>query len=318
MRGQPLVSIVLVFLNAERFIQEAIESVLAQSYSNWELILVDDGSSDSSAKTAQQFANKYPEQMRCLQHPGNANRGISASRNLGIENSNGTLISFIDADDVWLSDKLAQQAQIAERYPYAAMICGPALYWYSWSDDQTSLKDFVLELDVATDIVLDPPGLLPALLQNPVVTSTGSLIRREIIDRINGFEESFRGMFEDQVFCAKVCLEAPVFMSKTCLYKYRRYAESFSADAISKGKYYSERHSFLTWLESYLLARETPDQTILQTLNKEKRKCKSPRLSRIPEHFKYRVEVMREFAKLTIRRALPASFYAALKRRRKG
>src|SRR5215475_5728613 len=101
MHDQPLVSVVIIFLNAECFIQEAIESVFAQAYPAWELLLVDDGSSDASTTIAQRYAEQHRHQVRCLEHPGHANRGMSASRNLGIRNARGPYIAFLDADDVW-------------------------------------------------------------------------------------------------------------------------------------------------------------------------------------------------------------------------
>src|SRR5258706_2880162 len=79
-----LVSVVVIFLNAERFISEAVESVVAQTYGNWELLLVDDGSNDGSTEIARSYAAKFPDKIRYLEHHGHENRGMSASRNLGI------------------------------------------------------------------------------------------------------------------------------------------------------------------------------------------------------------------------------------------
>src|SRR5205809_3316024 len=78
---QPLVSGTIIFLNAERFIDEAIQSVLAQTYENWELLLVDDGSTDGSTAIARSYAERYPAKIRYLEHPGHKNHGMSASRN---------------------------------------------------------------------------------------------------------------------------------------------------------------------------------------------------------------------------------------------
>ena len=117
MNREPLVSVIMIFLNAERFIQEAIESVLAQSYTGWELLLIDDGSVDSSGEIARQYAGRYARKMRYLSHAGGANLGMSASRNLGIKSARGELIAFLDADDVWLAEKLEQQVEILRLQP---------------------------------------------------------------------------------------------------------------------------------------------------------------------------------------------------------
>src|SRR5207248_3034632 len=112
MQPQPLVSVVLIFYNAQAFLDETVQSVFAQKYKNWELILVDDGSTDGSTDIARRFADDNPERVRCLEHPSHTNCGASASRNLGVREARGQLIALLDADDVWLPHKLAQQVQI--------------------------------------------------------------------------------------------------------------------------------------------------------------------------------------------------------------
>jgi glycosyltransferase involved in cell wall biosynthesis len=103
---KPVVSIVVIFLNAEQFIREAIESAFAQTYKCWELLLVDDGSADGSKAIAHQYAALYPERVLYLEHHDHQNRGMSASRNLGVSHARGKYIAFLDADDVWLPHKL--------------------------------------------------------------------------------------------------------------------------------------------------------------------------------------------------------------------
>src|SRR5690606_18441467 len=108
----PAVSVITAFLNEERFLGEAIESVISQRYTDWELILVDDGSSDGSPVIALEYAARYPGKISCLRHEGGENKGLSASRNLGITRARGALIAFLDADDVWTPEKLEIQAGI--------------------------------------------------------------------------------------------------------------------------------------------------------------------------------------------------------------
>src|SRR5262245_22187425 len=112
MRNRPGVSAIMIFLNAAQFLQEAIWSVFAQTYDDWELLLVDDGSTDGGTDIALRYAHRYPQRVCYLEHPGHQNRGMSASRNLGIRNAKGDYIAFVDADDVWLPSKLAQQVAV--------------------------------------------------------------------------------------------------------------------------------------------------------------------------------------------------------------
>lgn len=135
MSSKPLVPGIIIFLNAQKFIEEAIQSVFAQTYDNWELLLVDDGSTDESTEIAQRYAEKYPEKVRYLDRENHQNLGISAARNLGIANAKGEYIAFLDADDIWLPNKLEQQLAILEAQPEATMLYGSTTLWYWWTDD---------------------------------------------------------------------------------------------------------------------------------------------------------------------------------------
>lgn len=99
----PLISVVVPVFNGERFLAEAIESVLAQTWRPIEVLVVDDGSSDGSAAAAERFGP--PVQTLRQEH-----RGPPAARNLGLRAARGDLVAFLDADDLWLPEKLARQA----------------------------------------------------------------------------------------------------------------------------------------------------------------------------------------------------------------
>ena len=81
MKPPPVVSCIIIFLNAAEFIEEAIRSVFAQSYGSWELLLIDDRPTDRSTRIARELEARPPERVRYFEHPGHQNRGISASRN---------------------------------------------------------------------------------------------------------------------------------------------------------------------------------------------------------------------------------------------
>ena len=92
----PLVSVVMPFLDGIHFLPEAIDSVVTQTYPEWELLLVDDGSTDGSSALARDYARGRPDRIRYLEHAGHANRGKSTSRNLGIAQARGELLAFLD------------------------------------------------------------------------------------------------------------------------------------------------------------------------------------------------------------------------------
>src|SRR5262249_17586544 len=128
MSSRPLVSVIIIFWNEEAFIHEAIQSVFAQTYANWEMLLADDGSTDGSTAIARWYAEHHPGKVRYLEHEGHQNRGMSASRNLGIRHAQGEYIALLDADDVWLPNKLEEQVAILNARPEAGTVYG-AIQW---------------------------------------------------------------------------------------------------------------------------------------------------------------------------------------------
>ena len=135
----PRISVVMIFFNSERYIKEAIDSVLVQTFTDFELLLVDDGSTDTSSAIAQDYADRHPARVRYLEHEGHANRGMSAARNLGLRNAVGEFVALIDSDDVWRPNKLAGQLRIMERHPGLGMVCGTVRYWESWAGGEDRL-----------------------------------------------------------------------------------------------------------------------------------------------------------------------------------
>jgi glycosyltransferase involved in cell wall biosynthesis len=256
MDREPLVSVITPFLNTEKFIQEAIESVLAQTYPHWELLLIDDGSTDSSVQIALSYAQHHPQKVYYLSHRGHANRGASASRNLGISKARGAFIAYLDSDDIWLPQKLENQVPLLIAHPDAAMLYGATEYWYSWTgkaEDQE--RDYTWSsFGIPYNTPIQPPALLTLFLQNPgtVPCTCSLLVRREAIEQIGGWEEEFRYIYTDQVFYAKMCLQAPVFAVDGCWDRYRQHPDS-SVHVVEKtGRSLYARLTYLKWLELYL------------------------------------------------------------------
>jgi len=268
--GEPLVSCIIIFLDAKRFIQEAIESIFAQSYENWELLLVDDGSTDGSTDIARRYAQQHPEKVRYLEHPGHQNHGMSATRNLGVSHAKGDVIAFLDADDVWLPRKLEEQVAILGSHPEVGMVCGARQHWYSWTGDhQDAQRDFVIGLGTQADFLFEPPALLSLLHPLGIVSSphtSSLLLRREIVERLGGYEEKFRGIHEDQAFLVKVYLKEPVYVSSVCWNRYRQHSTSCFAITRKTGKVRCEWLVLLDWLEEYLSEQGVEDPEVWELL----------------------------------------------------
>jgi glycosyltransferase involved in cell wall biosynthesis len=272
----PCVTAIIVFLDAEEFIEEAIASVLRQTYANWELILVDDGSTDGSTGIARQAADREPERIRYVEQPGHQNLGISAARNLGVQHARGDYVGFLDADDVWLPDKLADQVTLLEEYTEAAMVYGRTQYWYNWAAQQDDAgRDRLRMLGVAHDRLFTPPELLVRFLRQQALTpaTCSALMRREAVVAVGGFEPAFRGMYEDQVFFTKLALHFPVYVSGAVWDRYRQRPESLCNVALQDGDYDPKlpspsRERFLLWAADYLAREGLRDRRIRNAIDR--------------------------------------------------
>jgi glycosyltransferase involved in cell wall biosynthesis len=265
-----LVSVVTCFLDAERFFEEAIESVFAQTHPAWELLLVDDGSSDRSPEIARRYARRHPDRVRCLAHPDGRNHGKSASRNIGIAAARGPLVAFLDADDVLLPNALRTLAGAISRSPEAAVAYGRTRLWFSWPgnpDGRDAAWDFDSELPAPEGTVLAPGALLPALAREDDVLPSvcSAIVRRAAIERVGGWEPAFPDLYDDFVLWAKLMAEAPVLVIDETLSRYRKHPDSSCELAERSGAWSPvdlsvSRYHYLAWLERYLTRRRLGDE----------------------------------------------------------
>lgn len=260
----PAVSIVVPFFDAGRFLAEAIDSVLAQSFDSWELLLVDDGSRDDGPEIATAATNRHPDRVRLLRHPGGENRGVCASRNLGARAARADLVALLDADDVWLPEKLAHQVERFARCPRAEMLFGRSRYWWSWDATATSPPpDHDAELGIAGERLYGPGELTLALYpltDRPAPCPSGLLMRRDLVDRVGGFEEAFHGdlqLYEDQAFLSKVYLHASTYVADEVFDLHRVHDGSCEARVLAAGRYREIRDYFFDWFEAYAARQST-------------------------------------------------------------
>jgi glycosyltransferase involved in cell wall biosynthesis len=272
MGHDPVVSVVIIFLNPDGFLEEAIESVLAQTYKHWELLLIDDGSSDGSSELARKYVLQDPSRIRYFEHESHQNHGMSASRNLGIWNARGDYIAFLDADDHWSPEKLETHVAILDAHPEAGMLYGSSKYWFSWTGHPNDIKrDYVPKLKMQTQTSFTPPALLPLFLEGKteIPCPCSVMARIEDVKKVGGFEESFRGMYEDQAFYAKMCLSATILATGDCLAWYRQHSASNYYTAISSGATHILHYNFLKWLEIYCREQHVKDERVWQTLRRQ-------------------------------------------------
>jgi glycosyltransferase involved in cell wall biosynthesis len=280
-----LVSVIIPFLNTEEFLEEAIQSVLFQTYRNWELLLVDDGSTDKSGEIARSYAHAHPDKIKYLQHQGNSNRGVCASRNLAVAHARGELIALLDSDDVWMEGKLMNQVAIILEFPQVSMVCEASMYWQNWKNLKLSNK--LVPVGVAGGRNYEPPELalqLYPLGNGAAPCPSGLLLRKEMILRQGGFEEVFARkyqVYEDQAFLTKVYLHENVYVSESCNNLYRQRPGSLMDTTAEEKKYQEVRLYFLKWLESYLNQQSNSFPGVEKKLKKAMLRYQFPGLHKV-------------------------------------
>lgn len=173
------ISIVMPVYNAQRFLSQTIDSVLSQSYSDFELIMIDDCSTDNSLEILKEYEQK---DSRVLVFRNDKNRGVSFTRNFGVKKAKSDYIAFIDSDDMWTADKLEKQINLINKYPDTA-VC----YTGSGFVDTNSIKsEFVFYVPEEVSF--------KKLLKQNVISCSSALVKKEWLQK---FPMAHDDMHED-------------------------------------------------------------------------------------------------------------------------
>ena len=186
--GPVVVSVICPIFNAAAYLEETLDSVLAQDFRDFELLLINDGSSDSSGTIARRYAQRHSDQIRYFEHPENGNRGVGASRNLGIRHARGAFLAFIDSDDRWRPTKLREQLAIFDADPRVDLVAGTANYWRSWRGGE----DRLVRSGHVQDTLIRPPEAslkIYPLAKASAPCPSDLLVRAKLARDIGGFEE---------------------------------------------------------------------------------------------------------------------------------
>jgi glycosyltransferase involved in cell wall biosynthesis len=263
-RSTATVSVIVCFRDAEAHLEQAIASVEGQEHKRWELILVDDGSTDSSTAIARAAAARNPERIRYLDHPGHANLGKSSSRNAGLRAAHGDYVVFLDADDLLLPGKLSHQASFLDSDRGVDAVYGRTWYWDE-QGERSHARERLSRLGVRWGETQEPPDLLVRFLEQPgnVPCLCAFMARREALLRLGGFDESLEDLYEDQTLIAKLALHCRIRVDAVPGERYRQHEGSSTRRAIREGTYHpwrpnAARRRYLDWLARYSAQLETP------------------------------------------------------------
>ncbi len=193
---KPLISVIIPTYNRAYILHKAIESVLAQTFKNWELIVVDDGSTDETPY----LVTKYP-----LIYVRKPNRGVSHTRNVGILKAKGDFIAFLDSDDCFVPEKLEKQIKFFEKNPHYKIVQTDEI-WYKGHRKINPKK-----------IHQKAEGwFFDRAIKLCVVSISTVLIKKEVFKEVGLFDEAFP-VCEDYDFWLRVSLKMPVGLIKEYL-----------------------------------------------------------------------------------------------------
>ena len=189
----PLVSAIIPTYNRVSFVREAINSVLAQKYTDYEIIVVDDGSNDNTHAVL----TALNQQIRIIRQP---NLGVSAARNAGILAAKGTYLAFLDSDDLWQKNKLLHQIQFFQNHP-AAKICYTGETWIrngrhiNQTKNHTKYDGWIFE----------------HLLPRCIISASSIMFHREIIEKVGLFDTSLT-VCEDYDMWLRLGARFPIYL----------------------------------------------------------------------------------------------------------
>lgn len=198
MQATPLVSIIIPTFNRAGVLPKALDSVLTQEYHDWELIVVDDGSTDDTPRVIADYQRRIP----ALRYVRQTNRKQAAARNHGMRLARGKYLAFLDSDDEWLPGKLRRQAAILDTHPEIGMVYGNQLM--ATGDGAAAVRRY-------------PSGFLPsgnifkALLKREFYCSLQSvMLRRTVVETVGPLDESLGDSLEDWEFTLRIASRFPV------------------------------------------------------------------------------------------------------------
>ena len=202
-----LVSVVIPVYNAEKYLEETLASVFAQTYPHIEIVAVDDGSKDRSI----QILEQYPGRIHVIKQ---SNSGAAAARNRGAREAKGKWIAFLDADDLWMPDKVQRQLETCSEY--------------AWSHTDSVFFGGVNDGRKDSDFTEKYQGqILEQLICSNFVGTSTLMIQRQVFLDAGGFDESLRSI-QDWELWIRIARQHPIGYMDAPLMKYRVHAVSAS------------------------------------------------------------------------------------------
>lgn len=184
----PLVSIILPSYNYASFIAEAVESVLRQTHSNIEVIIVDDGSTDDTADVAARLVKQDARIVYIRQ----SNQGPSVARNTGMQKAKGEFILFLDADDISPPQKIQAHLEHFVQVPDADISYGRSRYFLSGKPEENFSSIALDHNDWMPCVSGNATTVIPALVVNNIMPICSAMLRRSVVERVRNFDNALK------------------------------------------------------------------------------------------------------------------------------
>lgn len=210
MLSNPRVSIVMNCFNGEKYLRETVDSAYAQTYQDWEIIFLDNASTDSSAA----IARSYDDRLRYFRSPETVSLGLA--RNLALEHCRGQFIAFLDCDDIWLSDKLTSQMPLFED-PEVGLVFSNCI---SFTASGTEVRQYRSASAYSTGRCFD------SLLRNYFLTMSSVIIRRSCLNSLTDRFDTRLEVSEELDLFLRIAYLSKLAMIARCLVKYRVHSSS--------------------------------------------------------------------------------------------
>jgi glycosyltransferase involved in cell wall biosynthesis len=214
----PLVSVVVPAYNCAEFIDETLESVYYQMYTQWELIVVDDGSTDETKARLTRHEQK-------IQYHYQRNQGTAAARNAGVRRARGDLIAFLDNDDIWFPEKLKLQVEAMEGFPECGLVFTDGQTFTSSGVRKHSILSTRLDKWINQHVTADPQLVMGWLdrelfLANEISSASGVMVRKECLTNVGGFDERIP-IADDYDLWLRIAQRYPILLIRSPLYRWR-------------------------------------------------------------------------------------------------
>lgn len=250
-----LVSILIPCYNSASYIAETLDSVISQTHTNWECIVVDDHSSDHSVDIVNKYCEKYSNKIKLNINP---RKGACAARNIAFENSQGEFIQYLDADDLLSNNKIEEQIKLFREYGNNIL---PNCRWGRFADDPSIVKWEYQKIDHDYDNPVD--WLIDSWMGDGMMAQHGWLIPRNIVEKAGLWNEELKINQDGEFFCRIIMNADKIKFTQNCGVYYRFHNNN------SIGKQRSEE-AMASQLFSYQLYKNHLESQEINKIQKNK------------------------------------------------